>query len=160
SFAPASDNFQAKTLSVKSITDRQSLFDRLEVSTELQYKALVAAVSAKVRFVQSTKLDGEYIHFAIDGRVQNGTMFTAPVHTAKSANFQTTPLTPFEIDQAPPSIAFLRDDNGASVSLLPKYVKMALDNPEQFQRECGTDFVAAIFTGAQLAATLSFTKTS
>lgn len=77
-FDTHNDPAQTKNVEIKSISDKSSLMQRLNVSAEVQVKAVVASVSAKTSFASSTDFESESSTFAVRAVVQNGVESVVP----------------------------------------------------------------------------------
>ncbi|HSD43155.1 MAG TPA: hypothetical protein VLD36_14975 [Burkholderiales bacterium] len=131
-FRPLADTGQEQTMRISVVTDRSDLMDQLEISAEVQVKAIAYSVSGKASYAQAVEIKAESLNFVAHARVDNGVEYAAP---ADVAGLKRIDLTPHYRDLA-------RRDLGA------------------FERECGDGFVSAIHAGAELTAILSFAEQS
>lgn len=157
-FRRASLSAQTKTFFMRSVVDRESLLDRLDVSAEVQFKAIVASVDAKTKFAREVKIDSEYQSFLAHAQVQNGADYTAPIG---SDDDDLVGRDLFELNPHTPNVMVLRTRSGGQqVDLDPKFAKLARDEPAEFLRECGDSFVSAIVGGGEVDALLTFHRAS
>jgi hypothetical protein len=77
-FSTHNDPAQNKDVEIKSVSDKASLMQRLDVSADLQVKAVVASASAKTSFVNSVDFQSESSTFAVRAVVQNGVESVIP----------------------------------------------------------------------------------
>jgi hypothetical protein len=131
-FKALADTGQEQTMRISVVTDRSDLMDQLEVSAEVQVKAIAYSVSGKARYAQAVEIKAESLNFVAYARVDNGVEYTAPA-----------------------------DVGGLKrIDLTPHYRDLARRDPAAFERECGDGFVSAIHAGAELTAILSFAEES
>jgi hypothetical protein len=131
-FRPLADTGQEQTMRISVVTDRSDLMDQLEVSAEVQVKAIAYSVSGKARYAQAVEIKAESLNFVAHARVDNGVEYTAP-----------------------PEVVGLK-----RIDLAPHYRDLARRDLAAFERECGDGFVSAIHAGAELTAVLSFAEQS
>jgi len=77
-FATHSDSAQTKNAEIKSVSDKASFMQQLEVSAEMQVKAVVASASVKTSFANSVDFQSESSTFAARAVVQNGAESVVP----------------------------------------------------------------------------------
>ncbi len=77
-FSPVQNAAQDKTMQIVSADDKSSLMNQLEVSAEVQVKAIVGSASAKTDFVQKVELKNEFSNFSVIAHVQNGANYASP----------------------------------------------------------------------------------
>jgi hypothetical protein len=131
-FRPLADTGQEQTMQISVVTDRSDLMDQLEVSAEVQVKAIAYSVSGKARYAQAVEIKAESLNFVAHARVDNGVEYTAPAEVAGQKR----------------------------IDLTAHYRALARRDPAAFERECGDGFVSAIHAGAELTAILSFAEQS
>jgi hypothetical protein len=131
-FKPLADTGQEQTMRISVVTDRSDLMNELDVSAEVQVKAIAYSVSGKARYAQTVEIKAESLNFVAHARVDNGVEYTAPAEVAGAKR----------------------------IDLTPRYRDLARRDPAAFERECGDGFVSAIHAGAELTAILSFAAQS
>jgi hypothetical protein len=131
-FKPLADTGQEQTMRISVVTDRSDLMDQLDVSAEVQVKAISYSVSGKAHYAQSVEIKAESLNFVAHARVDNGVEYTAPAEIGGAKR----------------------------IDLTPQYRDLARRDPAAFERECGDGFVSAIHAGAELTAILSFAAQS
>jgi hypothetical protein len=130
-FEPLQDLGQEQVMSLEVVTDRSEMMESMGVSAEMQVKAMAYQVSGKARFAKEVEVSSESLNFVADARVNNGVVFAGPI----------------------------AGDAGMTVALAPQYADLARRDMNEFKRQCGEAFVAAIYSGAELSAVLSFSET-
>jgi hypothetical protein len=131
-FKPLADTGQEQTMRISVVTDRSDLMNELDVSAEVQVKAIAYSVSGKARYAQTVAIKSESLNFVAHARVDNGVEYTGPAEVASAKR----------------------------IDLTPRYRDLARRDPVAFERECGDGFVSAIHAGAELTAILSFAAQS
>jgi hypothetical protein len=131
-FKPFADSGQEQTMRISVVTDRSDLMDQLDVSAEVQVKAIAFSVSGKARYAQTVEIKAESLDFVAHARVDNGVEYTGPAEIGGVKR----------------------------IDLTPRYRDLARRDPAAFERECGDGFVSAIHAGAELTAILSFAAQS
>jgi hypothetical protein len=131
-FKPLADTGQEQTMRISVVTDRSDLMNELDVSAEVQVKAIAYSVSGKARYAQTVEIKAESLNFVAHARVENGVEYAAPAEVAGAKR----------------------------IDLTPRYRDLARRDRAAFERECGDGFVSAIHAGAELTAILSFAAQS
>jgi len=131
-FKPLADSGQEQTMRISVVTDRSDLMDQLDVSAEVQVKAIAYSVSGKARYAQTVAIKSESLDFVAHARVDNGVEYTGPAEVGGMKR----------------------------IDLTPRYRELARRDRAAFERECGDGFVSAIHAGAELTAILSFAAQS
>jgi len=131
-FKPLADSGQEQTLRISVVTDRSDLMNELDVSAEVQVKAIAYSVSGKARYAQAVEIKAESLNFVAHARVDNGVEYAAPAEVGGVKR----------------------------IDLTPRYRDLARRDPAAFERECGDGFVSAIHAGAELTAILAFAAQS
>jgi hypothetical protein len=131
-FKPLADTGQEQTMRISVVTDRSDLMNELDVSAEVQVKAIAYSVSGKARYAQTVEIKSESLNFVAHARVENGVEYTGPAEVGGVKR----------------------------IDLTPRYRDLARRDPAAFERECGDGFVSAIHAGAELTAILSFAAQS
>ncbi len=129
-FETRADDAQDQSMRFIQVRDKDSLMQSLEVSAEFQAKALFASASGKAEFAKRLEIRNDLLSISVQATVRQGASFV----------------------DAP--------KNGGFVRLAPQMLKLIKQRPEDFYRTCGDSFVAAIHSGAQLSALLTFLTTS
>lgn len=132
-FTTHTDLGQEQTMDIEVVSDRSELMESMDLSTEVQVKAIAYEVSGKASYAKEVEVNSESLNFVAHARVNNGVSFTVPV---------------------------LVEEGEAMIALTPHYANMARRNYPEFERQCGETFVSAVYSGAELAAVLSFAETS
>jgi hypothetical protein len=130
-FETLQDRGQEQTMSMEVVTDRSEMMESMNVSAEMQVKAIAYQVSGKAQFAKEVEASSENLNFVADARVNNGVVFVGPIAGEK----------------------------GMAVALTPQYADLARKDLNEFKRQCGEAFVAAIYSGVELSAVLSFSET-
>lgn len=131
-FQEEADDGQEQTMKMEVVTDHSEMMQSMEISAEMQVKAIAYEVSGKASYAKNVEMKSESMNFVVHAKVNNGVNFTAPLRGATSK----------------------------SISLTPNYRNLAARNYPDFERQCGEAFVSAIFSGAELNAVLSFDEQS
>jgi hypothetical protein len=132
-FVAREDTGQEQSMDLSVVTDSSALMDKLDVSAEAQFKSIGYSVSGKAKYAKDTEVRSSSLNMLAYAKVVNGVAYVAPA------------------------------DEGSSrgrVDLTPHYRDVARRNRVAFEQECGDGFVAAVHSGAELTAMLSFTETS
>jgi hypothetical protein len=125
-FTEFHDTASSKSLDLKEITNKSSMMKSLDVSAEVQVKAIGGGGgSAKTKFATSSNVNEEQSNFTVHAVVANGADYVAP-------------------------------SKDGPVKLTDKYEKLARENLGEFFRECGDSFVAARHGGAELSGLITF----
>jgi hypothetical protein len=77
-FKTAQDGAQNKSVFIRSVTDKSSVMNQLQVSAELQVKAILGSASAKTEFIKKVEVKDEYSNFAVQALVTNGAKYAIP----------------------------------------------------------------------------------
>lgn len=133
-FRTENDSGQEQTMSISVVQDHSDTMSSMDISAEVQVQAIAYEVSGKASFASKLQTSADSLSFVAYAEVKNGAKFAAPKH----------------------------DDGNAltAIRLTPHFEALAKSRPSEFKRQCGTAFVGAIFSGAELIAHLSFTETS
>lgn len=131
-FQEERDDGQEQTMKMEVVTDHSEMMQSMEVSAEVQVKAIAYEVSGKASYAKSVNMKSESMNFVVHAKVSNGVVFTAPLEGATNK----------------------------TVSLTPYYRNLASRNYPEFERQCGEAFISAIYSGAELNAVLSFDEQS
>jgi len=131
-FQEETDDGQEQSMKMEVVTDHSEMMQSMEVSAEMQVKAIAYEVSGKASYAKNVEMKSESMNFVVHAKVNNGVDFTAPLSGAPNK----------------------------TISLTPYYRNLAARNYPEFERQCGEAFVSAIFSGAELNAVLSFDEQS
>jgi hypothetical protein len=85
-FSKAADKGQDKVFNFRSVTDKSALQNMMEMSAELQVKAIAYNVTGKADYVKNVEIKDEYSNFVMHAIVQNGIEFVAPLATPSMKN--------------------------------------------------------------------------
>jgi len=132
-FAARADTGQEQSMDLSVVTDASALMDKLDVSAEAQFKSIGYSVSGKAKYAKDTEVRSSSLNVLAYAKVINGVAYVAPA------------------------------DGGSSqgrIDLTPHYRDVARRNRVAFEQECGDGFVAAVHSGAELTAMLSFAETN
>ena len=125
-FTDTTDTASSKTLDLREITDKSSLMKTLDVSAEVQVKAIGGGGgSAKTKFATSSNVNVEQSNFTVHAVVANGAHYASP-------------------------------GKDTPVQLKDNYRRLAKDNLREFLRQCGDSFVSARHGGAELSGLITF----
>ena len=157
-FAPVREDGQQISLEMSDVSDTSELMERLKVSASMSVKSLVGSASAQAEFASRSKVNRTTNTLLIRATVNNGVLFAGPSRPQQPSRFAfPSPQGPSELDPTAwegttdqlELTEFARDLLGAGGG----------SNVREFERHCGDSFVSAIFSGAELLATLSFSST-
>jgi hypothetical protein len=126
-FTPRRDSGQEQSMDLTVVNDNSALMDALDVSAEAQFKSIGYSVSGKARFAKETEVRSTSVNVVAHARVMNGVEYAAPAEAGRPSR----------------------------VDLTPYYRDLARRSRVAFEQECGDGFVAAVYSGAELAAVLS-----
>jgi hypothetical protein len=132
-FAARKDTGQEQSMELSVVTDSSALMDALDVSAEAQFKSIGYSVSGKAQWASDTEVRSSGLNVLVYGKVLNGVAYVAP------------------------------GDGGSQqgrIDLTPHYRDLVRRDRVAFEQECGDGFVAAMHSGAELTALLSFTETN
>ena len=132
-FAAREDTGQEQSMELSVITDSSALMDKLDISAEAQFKSIGFSVSGKARYAKDTEVRSSSLNVLAYATVMNGVEYVAPVEGGQRES---------------------------RIDLTPHYRDLARRDRVAFEQECGDGFVAAVHSGAELTAMLSFTETS
>jgi hypothetical protein len=132
-FAAREDTGQEQSMELSVITDSSALMETLDISAEAQFKSIGYSVSGKAKFAKDTEVRSSSLNVLAYAKVMNGVAYVAPTGGGSR---------PGRID------------------LAPHYRDLARRDRLAFEQECGDGFVAALYSGAELTAVLSFSETS
>jgi hypothetical protein len=177
-FVSAQDKGEDKYLRFRSVHDKAEFQNELDVSAELQVKGIAYNVTGKTRFAKNVDVKDEFSNFVVHAIVQNGLQFVAPIQKKRKrertdTNTQSEPLSietaqrlvssaspPSSANQPPrmsgPDLPLIFSYAGGTIDLAPDFKDMARDDPPNFLATCGDSFVAALHSGAELSAALTF----
>lgn len=129
-FQEESDDGQEQSMNMEVVTDRSEMMQSMNVSAEVQVKAIAYEVSGKASYAKNVEMKSESMNFVAHALVNNGVIFTAPLKSSKNN----------------------------MIALKPYSRNLASRNYPEFERQCGKTFVSAIYSGAELNAVLSFAE--
>jgi hypothetical protein len=132
-FAAREDTGQEQSMELSVVNDSSALMDKLDVSAEAQFKSIGYSVSGKAKYAKDTEVRSGSLNVLAYAKVTNGVAYVAP------------------------------QDGGSEqsrIDLTPYYRDLARRDRVAFEQECGDGFVAAVHSGAELTAMLSFAETS
>lgn len=133
-FRTERDLGQEQTMSISMTQDHNDTMSSMNVSAEVQVQSINYEVSGKASFANQLKTSTDSLSFVAYAEVKNGAAFAAPLHDDVSAV--------------------------TAIRLSPHFESLARRRPSEFKRQCGDAFVAAIFSGAELVAQLTFEESS
>ena len=139
-FSVAEEPAQTRTMTMKEVTDTYELQQRMNVSAEASVKAMGVEGKGKASFAKDVNLSGSSIHFLLDASVDNGVRYAAPFSSGQAGSLAA-------------------QNRGPSVRLTQSAANLA-KQPEEFLRQCGTGYVSAIYSGAQIHAVVSMSTSS
>jgi hypothetical protein len=128
-FSIREDSGQEQSMELSVVTDSSALMEALDVSAEAQFKAISYSVSGKARYAKDTTVRSDSLNVLAYAKVMNGVQFAAPAQTRTGQH---------------------------RIDLTPRYRDLAARDRVAFEQECGDGFVAALHSGAELTAMLSF----
>ena len=129
SFAQGKVTGQETSLNLVDVVDTHDLMQALNISADLQVKAMFGSASAKTDYARSVEVKDDNAYFTAHVISLNGATYTAPIAQASG---------------------------GARIQILEQYLNLAHTNYPEFLRQCGDSFVSAIHGGAELDARLQF----
>ncbi len=164
-FSPIRSSGQEITMDLKEVSDQSEIMDSLNVSAAVEAKSIVASGSAKASFAKSRKVNSSSTTILLNAQVNNGVLFVGP------------PALPGRVRNAYPGLedekagmgfgntANLRphsrksDYSSPEVSFKP-FIRAKVKSPDRFREHCGDYYVSAIYSGAELIATINFSAKS
>jgi hypothetical protein len=132
-FSEREDTGQEQSMELSVVSDSSALMEALDVSAEAQFKSIGFSVSGKAKFAKDTEVRASSLNVLAYARVTNGVTYAAPLDEGAQAG---------------------------RIDLTSDYRNLARRDPVAFEQECGDGFVAALHSGAELTALLSFSETS
>jgi hypothetical protein len=132
-FTSREDTGQEQSMQLTVVTDSSALMETLDVSAEAQFKAISFSVSGKARYAKDTDVRSNSLNVLAHARVMNGVEYVAPA---------------------------ARGAQQGRIDLTLHYRDLARRDRVAFEQECGDGFVAALYSGAELTAMLSFDESS
>lgn len=147
-FVPGEEPAQTRYMTMHEATDSYELMESLGLSAEASVKAIGFEGSGKAAFAKSQNITSSKTVFVLNATVQNGVRYASPVPESEAA-------------EGYQPVVNERGGSRGAIRLTPEALKLAQKNdPSAFKRMCGSSFVSAIYGGAKLTATLSFTSRS
>ncbi|MBE7635924.1 hypothetical protein GUA87_03650 [Sneathiella sp. P13V-1] len=164
-FSPIRSSGQEITMDLKEVSDQSEVMDSLNVSAAVEAKSIVASGSAKASFAKSRQVNSSSTTILLNAQVNNGVLFVGP------------PALPGRVRNAYPGLedekagmgfgnaAGLRphsrksDYSSPEVSFKP-FIRAKVKSPDRFREHCGDYYVSAIYSGAELIATINFSAKS
>jgi hypothetical protein len=126
-FAVVEDTGQEQSMQLSVVHDNSALMDALDVSAEAEFKSIGYSVSGKARYANETEVRSTSVNVVAHAKVINGVEYVAPAEAARPRR----------------------------VDLTQYYRDLARRSRIAFEQECGDGFVAAVYSGAELAGVLS-----
>lgn len=148
-FVPGEEPAQSRYMTMQEVNDSYELMQSLGMSAEASVKTIGFEASGKAQFAKSQNVTSARSTFVLNAVVENGVRYAAPVPEggAKESGFQ--------------PLVGPRGGSRGAIRLTPDALRLARkDDPAEFQRHCGSDFVSAIYGGAKLTGVISFASTS
>ncbi|MDR8391244.1 hypothetical protein NC796_08850 [Aliifodinibius sp. S!AR15-10] len=131
-FQSEMDDGQEQSMNMEVVTDRSEMMQSMNVTAEMQVKAIAYEVSGKASYAKNVEMKSENMNFVAHALVNNGVIFAAPSEQVENQ----------------------------AIALTPYFRNLASRNYPEFERQCGEAFVSAIYSGAELNAVLSFAEQS
>lgn len=170
---------QEISMDLREISDQSEMMDSLNVSAEVEVKTIFSSGSAKSNFAKQSKINSSSTTLLLTAKVDNGVIFVGP----PSGPGATRTAFPDPKDETNILKSALKDtglylplmnsrntsgnyhNDGKSDYLSPEvsfkpYIKARVKSPDSFREHCGDYFVAAIFSGAELIATINYSAKS
>lgn len=155
------DAGQTKDMHMKQVEDRDSLMRALEISTEVRARAIAATVTAKANFAKQVKIEGQSINLSLYARVRNPTRFVVPGKSSDRLRYPAgRGLFGEQLARQVPDVGGIITTGGEAIDLHPAMAKLATTNPQEFIKQCGTSFVSAVHSGAEVSAVFLFRSNS
>ncbi len=162
-FSPIKASGQEVTMDMREVSDHSEVMDSLNISAAVKVKSIVGSADAKASFAKSTKITSNSTTLLLTAKVDNGVLFMGP----PAAPGQTRYAFPTPREQA---FLMFPNSDGRQSSRLSNYaspevsfkpfVRAKVKSPAKFREHCGDYYVAAIFSGAELLATINYTAKS
>ncbi|NIO19930.1 MAG: hypothetical protein GTN76_04110, partial [Candidatus Aenigmarchaeota archaeon] len=173
---PQRDLGQKKFMSFEKVSDRHSLMQALEISTEFQYRGVNYKAGAKAKFASVVETSSIFESFVARARVDNAVKFTAPapdeyedriaslidkkkplkaVKTSLNLDVQEYKEN-FNMKPTAPGARSIAAKGTRFVKLTPAAYNKAVASADEFRRVYGDCFVSAITLGAELCAVMTF----
>lgn len=164
-FAPVQARGQATRLHLTEVSDQSELMQSLSVDASVSVRTIFASGDAKSSFAKSSKVKASSTNLVLQATIDNGVLFVGPKRMPDRARFANPQFG--ERGEPAPEEGWRQwaDDAGSSdlhsLTFRP-WAKDFLDSGQaaDFRRRCGDSFVAAIQSGAELLALITFTASS
>jgi hypothetical protein len=155
-FAPIQEGGQILNLDLQEVSDSSELAESLNISASASVSGLVGSGSARASIAKNKNVKASSTTFAVRATAQNGIMFAGPVKPLPDRRFAFSTLAnrliPFwmegEMESDQKNLAVALEDWALDI--------LKDDGKEAFRRYCGDYFVAAITSGAEALAVITF----
>lgn len=153
-FAPVRSPGQEIEVDIHEVSDQSEIMDSLNVSAEVAVKTMFASGGAKANFARESKVSSNSTTLLLHAVVEDGVLFMGPPHAPAATRSGFPAVEPAQLFSAE------KQRSGPTVLEFSPEVKAYAENPDKFRDMCGDYFVSAVFGGAELIATLTFTANS
>jgi|GEM_PF-1867063 len=157
-FAPIRATGQDIEVELSEVADQSELMESLNVSANVAVKTIIASGSAKGSFAKKSKVTSNSTTLLLYATVENGVIFVGPS------------APPAPVRSAYPAAAQANAGAGRSASVpggrlsdeisFKSSLRSKTSSPDAFRDRCGDYFVSAIYSGAELMATIEFASKS
>ena len=162
-FAPVQEKGQTITMELNEVSDTSEVMERLNVSASMSVRSMFGSGSARSEFAQNNKVKSSATSLLVKATVNNGVLFAAPPKPMRPIR-QAFPV----LEEASPS---LQEESHwfSSKEVIPQEIQLTskareiLGNASKtelkaFEHYCGTGYVSAIYSGAELLALMSINE--
>lgn len=157
-FAPVREEGQQISLKISDIADSSELMEELNVSASMSVRSMMGSGSAQAEFATRSKVSRSTNTLLIRATVNNGVLFAGPSRPQEPSRHA------FPAAGAPAEIDRAKWDSASDRLHLTEFATDLIGDGgarelREFERYCGDSFVSAIFSGAELLATMSISTT-
>ena len=142
-FVEAEEPAQTRYMTMKEVSDSYDMMQSMGMSASASVKTIGFKAKGKASYAKSVSMSASSSTFVLTAEVQNGVRYAAPI--------------PYDIrGQIDESRLTQRGGLEGEIRLTPAALALANDRDKTaFKRMCGSNFVSAIYGGAQLTAVLT-----
>ena len=160
-FAPLRETGQTSRLKLSEVSDKSDLMESLNVSASMAVRSMVASGSAQAEFATQSRVSRNSETLVIRATVDNGVTFVGPAHPGNALR----EALPTDAADEPKARLDRGHRNLPVGVVLNEFGRDVLGDGSaaelrRFEKQCGDSFISAIYSGAELIATMSFESVS
>lgn len=158
-FAPVQEGGQTITLDLSEISDSAELAEHMGVSASLSVGGIGASGSAGLELVHDAEVSTTATNFSLRVAVTNGVMFAGPPRRPAERRFAFSELVHEKVPEwIKPEPEPSRDYDSVQLSAwaLKLLNRDGNNNEALFRRYCGDHYIAAIWSGVEALALITF----